>query len=179
MRSVMRLLCELFPRWDANASEARLWADALGCYPEQVAIAAVREHRRRNQWNVPVLGEVDAIAKEAMMQARPGRFDAADYAREWDHIRQEDAAARKALDDEDPSLVAKAKDWLDRISLRAREDGRVDPIGASIQINPRTAVWFMLLAIRHRLWDRGERWWEALQTHGGVDRCGTGPSDLP
>ena len=163
MQHITRTLTELFPRWEPTTEEAKLWVESVGAFTAETAVYAIREHRRRSQWQSPVLAEVLAIASERSRASAPRMLDSAEYARACEIARQDDEAVARAIGEYPRDVVEAAKEWLAKKSMEAQQTGRLDLIGGACAANLRIGQRFVLLTIEYRLWEKGERWWEALR----------------
>lgn len=156
-KAVVARITNLWPGSPMTPDLVSLWTDTLATMDYDPVLAAIHEFRRRPEASYgPDIGRILEIASA---QAPPDEAAnrRAEYAREAEACRQDHEANRRFLDEQDAGTLATAKEWLSQQPfaaglIRSAEKGRV-----------KMAAAFLVLAIRHRLWEKGPKWWEHLK----------------
>ncbi len=155
-RAVMDRLANMWPNHRMSAETEGLWIDTLASMDYDAVLDAIHEFQRG-----PLSSggpDIDGILGLAASKPDDADDRRAEYAREAEACRQDHEANRRFLDEQDAETLATAKAWL------ARQPFTTGLIRSAEKGKGRMAAAFLVLAIRHRLWERGPKWWNYLKS---------------
>ena len=155
-RAVMDRLANMWPNHRMSAETEGLWIDTLASMDYDAVLDAIHEFQRG-----PLSSggpDIDGILGLAASKPDEARERRERDARDARFAAQNHEANRRFLDGQDAGTLATAKAWLSQQPfatglIRSAEKGK-----------GRMACAFLVLAIRHRLWERGPKWWECLKS---------------